>query len=175
MVIYDYFPNILTHEQCGKVTESLQFNKLTNSYTNGRSNSYALPNPNGIAMNTLSNCIQLLEKWYHPLRIESYGEDYKHIMIFQYNVGDHFNMFHIDINEKGGNDNNHSLNRVKTVVLQLSDPHQYVGGVFELKNVNSDFSQQGSMIVFNSNHPHRVTPIIEGCRCSMVLWLVKNG
>lgn len=61
-----------------------------------------------------------------------------------------------------------------SIVLQLSEPEEYEGGVFEIF-VNKDVKQlpkkKGSVILFPSYCMHRVTPVTSGERRSLVLWV----
>ena len=68
--------------------------------------------------------------------------------------------------------------RKLSVVIQLSDPSEYEGGVLELEIDNKvqtfdGFKQAGSIIVFPSFIKHRVTPVTKGVRKSLVAWV--NG
>lgn len=71
--------------------------------------------------------------------------------------------------------------RKLSVVVQLSDPNDYEGGNLEIDLLNSSnnhldpesIRERGTMIVFCSLLPHRVTPITKGIRHSLVGW--KEG
>lgn len=63
-----------------------------------------------------------------------------------------------------------------TVVIQLCDPSRYQGGGFEFRHPHdaSDleaFKLQGSVLVFPSFFEHRVTPVTQGTRYSLVTWV----
>lgn len=63
--------------------------------------------------------------------------------------------------------------RKLTVVVQLSDPAAYQGGVLEVRpdsNVAQVGAAQGTGIVFPSFVLHRVTPVTIGTRWSLTLW-----
>ena len=71
--------------------------------------------------------------------------------------------------------------RKLSMVIQLSDPEDYEGGVFELGEPAVDrdhnfplkqelFNPQGSLVVFPSFIYHRVTPVTKGTRYSLVSW-----
>jgi PKHD-type hydroxylase len=66
------------------------------------------------------------------------------------------------------------LHRKLSMVLQLTDPSQYEGGVLELKaNPPPDpelLAKQGAMVVFPSFLQHRVTPVTRGARHVLVCW-----
>jgi len=80
--------------------------------------------------------------------------------------GGHYD-WHLDIGP-------YSINHRKvSVVIQLSEPHEYVGGDLELHPGNSSFAvprKKGAVILFPSFILHRVTPLTSGLRRSLVLW-----
>lgn len=67
--------------------------------------------------------------------------------------------------------------RKLSVVVQLSDPTDYKGGEFEIANTNydkqtqSNVKQKGSIIVFPAFLEHRVKPVTEGTRLSLIGWI----
>lgn len=73
--------------------------------------------------------------------------------------------------------------RKLTIVVQLSDPGDYVGGELQFFDVVESYDRdelvefstwtamQGTAIVFPSFEHHRVLPVIEGRRCSLVAWV----
>ena len=63
--------------------------------------------------------------------------------------------------------------RKLTIVVQLSDPSAYEGGVLELRpdsSVRQAPQMQGMATVFPSFVLHRVTPVTLGTRWSLTLW-----
>ena len=71
--------------------------------------------------------------------------------------------------------------RKLSLVVQLSDPEDYIGSELELFSLASDetvadawredLRRQGSVIAFPAFEHHRVTPLIEGERYSLVCWV----
>jgi len=70
------------------------------------------------------------------------------------------------------------LRKLSATVL-MNDPSEYSGGEFELdagmdgnkrKTEIVKLAGQGDMVVFSSIVPHRVLPVTEGTRKSMVVW-----
>jgi PKHD-type hydroxylase len=68
--------------------------------------------------------------------------------------------------------------RKLSFVIQLSDPSTYEGGDFEFhpKECNAlpnpeEIRKQGTVVVFPSFIRHRVTPVTEGKRYSLVTWV----
>jgi PKHD-type hydroxylase len=64
--------------------------------------------------------------------------------------------------------------RKLSIVLQLSDPEQYEGGEFQyLDSVEPEVlpKDRGCLLAFPSWAMHRVTPVTEGTRYSLVGWI----
>ena len=70
------------------------------------------------------------------------------------------------------------------MVCQLSDPSDYKGGELEFsfptpenRNISSikEIITQGSIVVFPSFIWHRVKPVTEGTRYSLVIWSIGNN
>lgn len=64
------------------------------------------------------------------------------------------------------------LDRKLSVTVQLSDPNDYEGGDFEFDECEtpSDSKARGTVLVFPSYLRHRVLPVTNGVRLSMVAW-----
>ena len=67
-------------------------------------------------------------------------------------------------------------NRIRklSVVMMLSDPESFEGGVLEIKDLHEPIEKlgQGDIIVFPSYLEHRVTPVTAGVRYSAVGWCI---
>jgi PKHD-type hydroxylase len=77
--------------------------------------------------------------------------------------------------------NSKAANMIQTrklsIVMPLNDPSEYKGGEFHIQSGLPDEplvveQKRGSIIAFPSFMIHRVTPILEGVRKSLVLWTV---
>ena len=98
------------------------------------------------------------------------------IQYTQYNKGDYYNwhtdMDICDINEPD------QLVRKLSFTLQLTNDDEYTGGDLEFADFdNSTYrflvpKSRGTVIVFDSRVPHRVTPVESGIRKSLVGWVV---
>lgn len=77
--------------------------------------------------------------------------------------------WHHDINWE----NDTKYDRKLSIVIQLSDSNSYQGGDLEFREVEkpSAFRIQGSVIVFPSYLMHRVLPVTQGTRYSLVGWM----
>lgn len=63
--------------------------------------------------------------------------------------------------------------RKLSLTVQLSDPSEYEGGTFEFSQVEQvpeEAKTKGTVLVFLSPLDHRVTPVTEGVRKSLVSW-----
>jgi len=90
------------------------------------------------------------------------------VQFAEYGTGGHYDWHHDVHWESAGR-----YDRKLSVVIQLSDPTQYQGGEFQFREVETPlaFKQQGSILVFPSYLLHRVTPIENGTRHSLVGWM----
>jgi predicted 2-oxoglutarate/Fe(II)-dependent dioxygenase YbiX len=63
--------------------------------------------------------------------------------------------------------------RFASIVIQLND--NYIGGILEIKNSKGEIvpikNKIGTLYIFNSRLLHRVVPIVEGVRYSLVNWI----
>ena len=89
----------------------------------------------------------------------------------EYKKNEYFD-WHTDAN------NDMYRDRFISIVIQLNDT--YEGGVLEIKNIKEELvpveNRMGTLYVFNSRLLHRVVPVVEGVRYSLVNWvsLVKT-
>ena len=98
------------------------------------------------------------------------------IQYTQYNKGDFYNwhtdMDICDINEPD------QLVRKLSFTLQLTNDDEYTGGDLEFADFDDSTyrflvpKSRGTVIVFDSRTPHRVSPIKSGVRKSLVGWVV---
>ena len=98
------------------------------------------------------------------------------IQYTQYNKGDFYNwhtdMDICDINEPD------QLVRKLSFTLQLTNEDEYTGGNLEFADFDDSTQRfsvpksRGTVIVFDSRTPHRVTPVESGIRKSLVGWVV---
>jgi PKHD-type hydroxylase len=98
------------------------------------------------------------------------------IQYTQYNKGDfykwHTDMDICDINEPD------QLVRKLSFTVQLTNDDEYTGGNLEFADFDDNTyrflvpKSRGTVIVFDSRTPHRVTPVESGIRKSLVGWVV---
>ena len=86
-----------------------------------------------------------------------------------YKKGDFYD-WHYDVNWES----DRQYDRKLSIVIQLSNPNDYEGGVFEFQHPFEQpkgFKERGSVLIFPSYITHRVTKITKGERKSLVNWL----
>ena len=98
------------------------------------------------------------------------------IQYTQYDKGDFYN-WHTDMDLCDVNEPN-QLVRKLSFTLQLTNDDEYTGGNLEFADFDDSTyrflvpKSRGTVIVFDSRTPHRVTPIESGTRKSLVGWVV---
>jgi hypothetical protein len=92
------------------------------------------------------------------------------IQITLYNEGGHY-AWHSDY----GTSKNKDFTRKLSASLLVTDPLEYEGGDLEFVDYHNNIikapKQKGTIIVFDSRIPHRVTPVTMGRRVSLVTWM----
>jgi PKHD-type hydroxylase len=93
------------------------------------------------------------------------------IQITTYDVGEHYG-WHADYGKP--DDPNHT--RKLSATLLVNDPSEYEGGDLEFIDYHGKTlvapRTKGTMIIFDSRIPHRVTPVTKGKRISLVAWML---
>lgn len=72
-------------------------------------------------------------------------------------------------------DSGHGIHRQVSFSIQLSEADTYQGGELQLltrEGLQNMDKQVGSLSIFTSSTVHRVAPITEGARCSLVGWFM---
>lgn len=104
------------------------------------------------------------------------GADYKDFHELQFTQYASWNQGHYDWHRDDSTDPTfpNPWDRRLSLVLQLSNKDSYTGGRLELEAglPEEQFREQGDLIVFASSVRHRVTPVTEGARHSLVTWAV---
>lgn len=161
----------LSSETCDKIIEeSLNFDQqvgLTNSNEKAPPKSSRISKVRWVQNNEF--IYSLVMRYFYAAN-RNFGVDISYIFDIQFTEykGDekgHYN-WHIDSYDALGYDRKLSL------VIQLSDPSDYEGGVFSFfDGVPEEFKERGSIIVFPSFRPHKVEPVTKGLRRSLVSWI----
>ena len=85
---------------------------------------------------------------------------FQSVQFSEYSVGGFYD-WHIDVASK----NKPNKTRKLSLSLMLTDPDTFDG-----KQVKNDLKAQGTIVVFDSRDFHRVTPMVDGTRHSIVCW-----
>lgn len=93
------------------------------------------------------------------------------LQVTNYDVGGHY-MWHSDY----GTSDDPRYTRKLSATLLVSDPSDYEGGDLEFIDYHSNTlrapKEKGTLVIFDSRIPHRVTPVISGKRTSIVAWML---
>lgn len=94
----------------------------------------------------------------------------ENIQISVYNKDGHYN-WHSDYGVSTRGD----FTRKLTVNVLVSDPSEYDGGDLELIDYHGNFvvtpKEKGTVIIFDSRVPHRITPVTRGRKVSLDTWM----
>jgi len=116
----------------------------------------------------LAHIVSSLNAQYFRFDLVGFGEQ---IQLTNYDSAEN-GMYGWHVDFGGGFD---APSRKLSVVLQLSDPSEYEGGVLELRPNAEEIvrmrKQRGFITVFPSWTLHQVTPVTQGTRQSLVLWV----
>ena len=104
-------------------------------------------------------------------------EGHEQIQFTEYNKGQFYN-FHQDYFDGPDKDGKY---RKVSMTINLSDPKEYKGGDLFFKSLdkekniliehtNPDFKEKGTICAFPSFEIHKVSPVTQGIRHSLVLW-----
>jgi len=135
-----------------------------------RSNVYWLANTQDTnwVFETLAHVVSSLNAQFFRFDLTGFGEQ---IQLTHYDESEKgMYGWHVDM---GPNPN--SPCRKLSIVLQLSDPVDYEGGVLEIqphgKGIIKMRKQRGLIVAFPSWTLHQVTPVTQGNRQSLVAWI----
>jgi PKHD-type hydroxylase len=113
----------------------------------------------------LVNLIKTANKRMWNFDIQGLQED---IQFTEYHGNDQgFYDWHVDIGES-------TSMRKLSIVVMLSDPADYEGGLLQLKTGQTERTvprEKGTVILFPPYFLHRVTPVTAGTRRTLVLWV----
>jgi PKHD-type hydroxylase len=175
----DIFENFLSPEECDSILNKCKQELILSGaevYT-GDSNTIPTKKNRKSSVGWISDLGFLNERLTNKLRetfningMEVTGlGDYQ---FTEYKEGEYFD-WHTDSTDVIYRD------RFTSIVIQLNDT--YKGGVLEIKNIKGEIvpveNKIGTLYIFNSRLLHRVVPVIEGVRYSLVNWvsLVKTN
>ena len=151
--------------------ETTEEGKIGNNSTdNSIRKSNVLGFPYGTENNNTIN--KYIEKYIILANSECFGFElngFKEFQIAEYSENGHYDE-HLDMRI----DNRSSVRKLG-ITVQLSEPEEYIGGEFlftkDIETPSQEIiKQKGTVIVFPSFLYHRVTPVTQGKRYSLVGW-----
>ena len=75
-----------------------------------------------------------------------------------------------------GTSDDQRYTRKLSATLLVTDPSEYEGGELEFIDYHNNLlrspKEKGTLIIFDSRVPHRVTPVLKGKRTSVVAWML---
>lgn len=107
----------------------------------------------------------------------AYGFDISNIENCQFSVYDSSYKGKYDWHTDTSWANESLYDRKISLIIQLSDPSEYEGGQFEVKDValveeeRELMNKKGSIITIPAFIEHRVTPVTKGRRLSLIAWI----
>jgi PKHD-type hydroxylase len=117
---------------------------------------------------TLAHVVSSLNAQFFGFNLTGFGE---HIQLTNYDESENgMYGWHVDMGP-----HTNAPCRKLSLVMQLSDPVEYEGGVLELQPSGKDIikmrKQRGLIVAFPSWTLHQVTPVTQGNRQSLVAWI----
>lgn len=159
--------NFLTYEECSSILNICK--KTINLFEAGvvggnpkeRKSSVGWVNDLGYINERLKNVLKD-SYYFNGMEVTGLGP----FQFTEYKVGEFYG-WHTD------RDSTTFMDRFTSTVIQLND--NYTGGVLEIKNSKGELvpidNKIGSLYIFDSNLRHRVTPVDNGTRYSLVNWV----
>lgn len=93
------------------------------------------------------------------------------LQVSVYDVSSHYN-WHSDY----GTSKDSNMTRKLSASILITNPSEYEGGDLEFVDYHNNLvkapKEKGTIVVFDSRVPHRVTPITKGKRVSLVAWML---
>ena len=185
------FPRVVAPNVCEQIIKDCKENILEKALINSYGNKSSRDDP--VIRKTLVSFItdkdnKINELVWHFLREANkiqFNYDLEHfeaVQFAEYREGDFFDWHQDTSGIKQSNEI-----RKLSLTLVLSNPHTFEGGELQFYNggrpiqdmgeitadqIKSDIKAQGTVIVFDSQDWHRVTPVTKGVRHSVVCWTV---
>ncbi len=178
---FHVIPKALTPEQCSELVSYAQThpaqeakighgsgNKVDDKIRKGTVRWLRRSDP------VLCNLYAVIEAETHRANADYFGKDirsFNDVQFTEYPVGAVYN-WHQD--SSAVCDDLRPFDRKLSVCIQLSWRNSYSGGEFSVNprtpEVVKDFWEIGDMVIFPSELWHRVAPVTENCRLSLVTW-----
>jgi PKHD-type hydroxylase len=166
-------PSYFSVEECQRIMEMVERLNLGTSGTGGVGKTDEIRKSNTTFMapdqqtqwifDKLEGALEQFNKKYFNFDLSGFFEGFQ---IARYDAPDGHYGWHVDLGT------GRTSTRKLSLSVQLSDPNSYTGGGLEFFADDIKLPrEQGSLIVFPAFLAHRVTPVTEGCRFSLVSWV----
>lgn len=161
-------PTVFTAAECQGLIDSFEhcpkLPPLLKAYENGAGTGERRPL---MDQNLSSWVIQKLMQVAYPSNQEQYGFEIEGMEVphlIRYHVGQE-SYRHMDIT-----DENTAIRKLSMLIF-LSDPTSYTGGVFSCYPDNLEIdASQGNVLLFPAFLLHQVSPVLSGLRYTLVTW-----
>jgi PKHD-type hydroxylase len=175
---YAYVDNVFTNEECDriidfakkfKMKQALIYNDagdgIENNLESRKSNILFLPPVDETIwmFQRITDAVLLLNEHYFKFDLHGFDEGFQ---FTEYTApGGHYT-WHVDKIANG-------IIRKLSIVVQLTDENEYVGGDFEINDGKQESlsRKRGTVLAFPSYTLHRVSPVTQGTRHSLVSWI----
>ena len=175
-VHYYFFEQIFSAEECDEIIRLGEETNLFEGRVGGGSNDLRTQvrkseigfmdynENNGWIFDRFAECAMEANSTMWDFDLWGFGDGIQYTKYFE--DGGHYD-WHADVGPT-------VANRKVSLVLQLSEPEEYDGGLLQL-NIGHQYvevpRQKGNLAIFPSYLLHRVTPVVAGTRKSAVAWI----
>ena len=127
--------------------------------------------------NKYSELFEMIWKYAQDANKFAYGFEISSIENVQYSVYDSEYKGKYDWHFDTHWANDTTFDRKISFIIQLSEPSEYKGGLFEIKGIKptkderENMNKKGTIMTIPSFLEHRVTPVTEGRRLSLIAWI----
>lgn len=177
--VWEVWPNALTDKECDAIV-SRAANYSDQDATVGfdetqRSDiAYRTSSIRWLETSRETDIVSRLMSFVNASNRSNFGVDIVAPFDLQFTEYHAVNEGHYDWHQDVWLESDRPFARKLSLVAQLSSPTDYQGGVFEFFGLNSPgavFAGRGSILIFPSFLQHRVLPVTQGCRRSLVTWI----
>lgn len=177
--VWEVWPDALTEKECDAIVrraENYSDNEATVGFSETARNdlAYRTSSIRWLDVNRETDIVSRLMSFVCSSNRSNFGVDIVAPFDLQFTEYHATNKGHYDWHHDVWLESDRPYARKLSLVVQLSAPDEYQGGAFEffgLKSPGAVFSGRGSLLIFPSFLQHRVLPVTEGRRRSLVSWV----
>lgn len=184
---FHVIPRALNAAQCGELVTYAQTHPAIEATVGHGGGKPASPDSN-IRVSTLrwlkradpvlSFLYSIIETETHRANADFFGRDIRSFNDVQFTeyYKDGVYHWHEDCTKVPADTDNKPFDRLLSVCIQLSERNNYEGGEFWIdpnnKRIVGEFWNIGDIVIFPSDLKHKVSPVTDGTRFSLVTWWV---